>query len=342
MGLLVVQAVLLAALSTIAVVVHSLLLVRLYADRSVALGVLQPQDWGAGLNEQPPSPKKLLGRLEWGTAGVVAVVGTAYLALTAPFSLRDAAQVTAHRGYSLKAPENTLAAIRQAIDVGADWAEIDVQQTRDGEVVLLHDNDLKRMTGDRRKPGELTLAELRKLDVGSRFSPMFAGEHVPTLLEVIALARGKIKVNIELKFPGKDHRMAKKVADLLRQEAFEDHCFVASLDYDGVTLAKKHNPKLRTAAIISVALGDVSKLDVDVLSVNAKLVNDRFLRTARQLGKEVHVWTVNDRRSMRRWIERGVDNIITDDPESFLEVRRERDELSDVQRLLQACRYLMD
>ena len=75
--------------------------------------------------------------------------------------------------------------------------------------------------------------------------------------------------------------------------------------------------------------------------MNAKLANDDLLRTAKRLGKEVHVWTVNDQRAMRRWIERGVDNIITDDPEHFLEVRREHAELGDTQRVLLACRHLL-
>ncbi len=322
-GLLVGHVVVLATLSFIAVVIHCLLLLRLYVDRSVALDVLHLGDWSPALDVKPASPAKLLQRMEWGTAAVVLFVVIGYLAQTLPFRLSDEVQVTAHRGYSRKAPQNTLSAIRKAIDVGSDWAEIDVQLTRDDEIILLHDKDLKLMTGDGRKPGEITLAELRKLPARERFGPEFASERIPTLREVIELARrGNIKINIELKFYGKDRRLAKKVADLLREQEFEDDCFVASLEYDGVIQAKKHNPKLRTAVIVTAALGNISKLDVDVLSVNASLVDDRLLREAKQLGKEVHVWTVNDRRAMRRWIERGVNNVITDDPELFLAVRK--------------------
>jgi glycerophosphoryl diester phosphodiesterase len=340
-SLLIGQGLVLGALSFIAVAVHCLLLLRLYVDRSISLGLLSHDAWHT-LDVEPAQPRKLLVRLEWGAVGLVAAAGVAYLALTLPFDLRDNVQVTAHRGYSHKAPENTLSAIREAIEAKADWVEIDVQETRDGEVILLHDNDLKRMTGDPRRPGQVTLKELKTLEARGKFGKEFADERIPTLREVIALARGKIKINVELKFPKKDHRLARKVADLLREEQFEDECFVASLDYPGVVLAKKHNPRLRTAAIISAALGDVSKLDVDILSVNAKLVDEKLLRTARRLGKEVHVWTVNDRRAMRKWIEHGVDNIITDDPERFQEVLRERADLGDTQRMLLACRYLLD
>jgi glycerophosphoryl diester phosphodiesterase len=340
--LLLAHVVMLAVLSFIAVVVHSLLLLRLYVNRSVALGVLPADDWSPALEVGPTSPNRLLRRLEWGVASVVTVFLIAYLALTVPFPLREQVQVTAHRGYSRKAPQNTLSAIREAIKVGADWAEIDVQLTRDGEVILLHDSDLKLMTGDGRKPGDITLAELRKLPARERFGLEFSSERIPTLHEVIDTARGNIKINIELKFYGKDHRLAKKVAELLREDEFEDDCFVASLDLEGVRLAKEHNPRLRTAAIVTVALGDVSRLDVDILSVNTQLVDDRLLHKARRSGKEVHVWTVNTRRGMRRWIESGVNNIITDDPELFFEVRKEREELTDVERLLLACRYLLD
>src|SRR5262249_52464607 len=108
--------------------------------------------------------------------------------------------VTAHRGNAHAAPENTLAAIRKAIESGADYAEVDVQRTADGVVVLLHDRDLKRVAGDSRRLDTLTHAEVRKLDVGSWFDPSFAGERVPTLAEVIELAGGRMKLNIELKF----------------------------------------------------------------------------------------------------------------------------------------------
>jgi glycerophosphoryl diester phosphodiesterase len=341
-GLLVAHAVLLAVLSFVAVVVHALLLLRLYVDRGIALGVLSADDWAPALDVPTAAPNKLLWRLEWGAAAIVSAALIAYLALTIPFPLREDVQVTAHRGYSRVAPQNTLSAIREAIRVGADWAEIDVQLTRDEEVILLHDSDLKLMTGDSRKPGDITLAELRKLPARERFGSKFDSERIPTLRDVIDAARYNIKLNIELKFYGKDRRLAKKVADLLREKESEDECFISSLDEEGLQLAKTYNPRLRTAAIVTVALGDISKLDVDILSVNKQLADDRLLDSARRLGKEVHVWTVNSPRSIRRWIERGVNNIITDDPALFLEVRKEREDLGDVQRLILACRYLLD
>jgi glycerophosphoryl diester phosphodiesterase len=344
--LLVVKGVVLAGLSFFTVVVHCLLILRLYVEASVRQGVLDPAHWADALDVAPTEKSaRRLGRLEWGALAVVVAAGVAYLALTLPFTLVDSVEGTAHRGYSKAAPENTLAAVRKASDAGADWAEIDVQLTRDGEVILLHDNDLMRLTGERRRPGQLTLAEVRKLKLRPPYSNGFPDERIATLREVIDLARQRgIKLNIELKFIDKKDLtpLARTVARLLRDEEFEDSCFVASLDYDGVIEARRHNPDLKTAAIVTVALGDISKLDVDVLSVNAKLATEGFIRLAHRAGKKVHVWTVNDRKSMRRFIERGADNIITDDPELFSAVKAERDELGDVQRLLLACRHLLD
>src|SRR5262249_2165974 len=151
------------------------------------------------------------------------------------------------------------------------------------------------------------------------------------------------KLNIELKFPGKNRApLARAVAALLREEEFEEECFVASLDYEGVVLCGKYNPKLRTAAIVTAALGDISRLNVNILSVHRDLATAPFIRAAHRLNKEVHVWGVDTARDMRKLIERGADNIITDYPEVFCAVRQERADLGDTERMLLACRYLMD
>src|SRR5262249_16768482 len=107
---------------------------------------------------------------------------------------RPLVQVTAHRGHARAAPENTLSAIRKALESGAHSAEVDGEQAADGVIVLLHDRDLKRVAGDSRRLDELSLDEVRKLDVGSWFDPAFTGERVPTLAEAIGLCRGRIKM----------------------------------------------------------------------------------------------------------------------------------------------------
>jgi glycerophosphoryl diester phosphodiesterase len=181
----------------------------------------------------------------------------------------------------------------------------------------------------------------RKLDVGGWFDPVFAGERVPTLAEVINLSRGRLRLNIELKLYGSDRRLAPEVARLVREQDFESDCLVTSFNHDALLETKRHNSRLRTGLIVAHALGDVSRLGVEALSVRADGLSDELLRAAHRLGQEVHVWTVNDARQMDRLIKRGVDNIITDDPDLLIRVRDEWASLSGTERLLLASRLLL-
>jgi len=109
--------------------------------------------------------------------------------------------VIAHRGFSGAAPENTLAAFRKAIDVGSDLIELDIQLSKDGKIVVIHDEILGRATNGQGKVSDHTLQELKKLDAGSKFRAEFSGERIPTLQEVLDLAKGRVLVNIEIKDP---------------------------------------------------------------------------------------------------------------------------------------------
>lgn len=242
--------------------------------------------------------------------------------------------VTAHRGSSIQAPENSLSAIRQAIEDGADFAEIDVQETRDGVLVLLHDTDLMRIAGLPKKIWEVDYAEIKDLDAGSWFSDAFADERIPTLAQTIDLAKDQIRLNIELKYNGHDQDLAGRVARLVKIRTFEDRCIITSLDYKGLMAVRAIDADLRLGLIVTVAMGDVSKLQVDLLSVNREQATPAQVRTNRSAGLETHVWTVNDREDMVRMIERGVDNVITDEPSLLREVITERAELSDAELLL--------
>ncbi len=242
--------------------------------------------------------------------------------------------VTAHRGSSLQAPENSLSAIRQAIDDGADFAEIDVQETRDGTLVLLHDTDLMRIAGLPKKIWEVDYAEIKDLDAGSWFSDAFATEHIPTLEQAMDLAQGRIRLNIELKYNGHDQDLAGRVARLVKTRGFSDHCIITSLDAKGLIAVSAIAPDLRLGLIVTVSMGDVSQLPVDLLSMNREQATPAQVRTNRGKGLETHVWTINDRSDMARMIERGVNNIITDEPALLRQVIAERAALSDAELLL--------
>jgi glycerophosphoryl diester phosphodiesterase len=339
--LLVAQGGLLATVSFVLVVGFGLVTRRLYLLRSEQLGLCPRQEWDSVPGqEQPVSPWSW--RLAWLSLPLFLLAPLAVWTNVSR-SLKDQppVKVTAHRGNARAAPENTLSAMRKAIESGADYAEMDVQLTADGKVVLLHDRDLKRVAGDSRRLHELTYDEVRKLDVGSWFDPAFSGERVPTLVEVIALCRGKIRLNIELKFFGPDRRLVPAVADIVREQDFESDCLITSLNYDALQEARQHNPRLRTGLTVAHALGDVSRLEVDALSVRADYLSDELLRAAHRYGREVHVWTVNDAGQMMRLMKRGVDNIITTDPDLAVRVRDKWAGTTGTERLVLASRLLL-
>ncbi len=334
------QALLAAVVSFLVVTVHSLLVLRLYADRSARLGKVGPEGWRESLAADSVAAPVPAWMWAAGAAALVGVAVTAGAGAARVLGAPGRVQVTGHRGHGA-APENTLAAIRKAVEDGADYAEIDVQETSDGVLVLLNDEDLAKVAHFPRKIAELSFDEARKLDLGARFGPEFAGERIATLAEAIALARGKIKLNIELKYYGKDRGLAEKVVRTVRDEDFEAQSVITSLAYDGLLEVKRHNPRLRTGYIVATAVGDVTRLDVDFLSVGQNLVDDKLLSGARRANKEVHVWTVDEPEQMAVMIEKGVDNIITNDPGALVRLLRERAGLGDGERMVLASRALL-
>src|SRR5581483_8432269 len=151
----------------------------------------------------------------------------------------------------------------------------------------------------------------------------------------------KIKLNIEMKYFGPDQGLAEAVARLLVARNFESDCVITSFNYDALATAKRHDPRLRTGLIVAQVLGDVSRLEVDALSVQAGSLTDEMLRGAHRAGREVHVWTVTEPREMTRMMSRGVDNLITNDPDLAIQVRAEWAGMTGAERLLVASRLVL-
>lgn len=261
----------------------------------------------------------------------VALVATAFLAVQ--LDLKEDAAITAHRGAKAVAPENTMAAFRAAIEAGANYIELDVQHSRDRRIVVVHDGDLMRMGGDPRKVSELDVADLAAIDIGRKYDARFAGERAPTLEEVIDLVRGRVRLNIELKYNVPDPGLAPAVVDLLRREGFLDEVVITSLDYAALKQVESLEPRLKTGHIVTAAVGDVVRTDADFLSLNSARATASLVRRAHAAGKEVHVWTVNQPDVMLRMIERGVDNVITDNPALLVRVMQERKALGTAEIL---------
>jgi glycerophosphoryl diester phosphodiesterase len=230
----------------------------------------------------------------------------------------------AHRGASGHAPENTLAAIRLAMDMGAEMCELDVQQTADDHLVVMHDDTLDRTTNGKGNLWEMTLAELQQYDAGSWLDPRFAGEKMPTIEQVIALVRGKMALNIEVKMHGHERNVAQLMVDTIRRENFVDACVVTSFDRNVVDSIKALAPELKVGYIFGWReyAPEVFSGNVELLSTHYSLVDSTFLAKAHATGKKVHTWTVNDYWLMRRLIELGGDGIITNYPDRLREISR--------------------
>lgn len=291
-----------------------------------ALTVLYYQ-YGSHLKHEPRWDFGFCSRRVWSKkliAGVVcttAAVSLFYLydLVANGFPLIDgmlsAVQITAHRGSSREAPENTMSAMTAAVDQLADYVELDVQETSDGAVVLCHDSSLKRVAGVNRTVGSYTLEEIRELDVGGWFAPQFRGEKIPTLDEVMDYCKGRLNLNIELKYLGKDSMLPEKVAALITQYEMEDQCVVSSVSLSYLKRMKNQNPDVRTGSIISAAYGNYYSGDsTDFISIRSSFVSEKMVKAIHEEGKEVHAWTVNSKSEMERMKMLGVDNIITDRP----------------------------
>lgn len=265
--------------------------------------------------------------------GVAATIVVAF-ATVESIDVNPEVLVTAHRGSSHSAPENTLAAVRRAIEDGADYAEIDVQESADGEIVVIHDMDLMRIAGVPKKIWQMTAEEIQGLEAGSWFSEEFRGEPIPTLDQMILLAGDRIRLNIELKLNGHEQNLEERVIRIISKHNFQDRCLITSLSYPALAKTRELAPELKTGYIVLQALGDLSKVEADAFSLGSGLVNRRLAADIRQRGKEVHVWTINDPAKMRRFIDMGVDNIITDRPDLLVALIRERAKLSDTEKLL--------
>jgi glycerophosphoryl diester phosphodiesterase len=270
------------------------------------------------------------------TTAIVGVIVAVVIGFTALNSVRleDNVQIMAHRGSSQAAPENTLASIQKAIDEGADWVEIDVQETADDEVVVLHDSDFMKLAGRNLKIWDATLDDLQTIDIGSWFAPEFADQRVPTLGEVLDLCKGKVGVNIELKYYGHDKQLEQRVADIVRAHDMDSEVMAMSLKMEGARKMKSIRPNWKVGLLMSVSAGDLKKIEADFLAVNAGFVDRGLVRAAHNAGKEVYVWTVNDAPSMSNMIGRGVDGLLTDKPSLARVVLQERAEMSAPQRLL--------
>jgi len=223
--------------------------------------------------------------------------------------------ISAHRGSSERAPENTLAAVAAASEDMADYAEIDVRATSDGVVVLLHDENLKRTTGVNKKIWTLTYDDISHLSMSKWYNGKLVTEKIPTLDEILKFASHRIRLNIEIKASPHSPGLVESVVSLIRENGFENQCVISSFEYSVLSEVKRLDPNLKTGIIITAAIANYTNLpDVDFYSMSSIFLSKSKVESLHLRGYEVFVWGVNDANTMRRMIAIGVDNMIVSDP----------------------------
>lgn len=231
-------------------------------------------------------------------------------------------QITAHRGASKAAPENTLYAFQAALDSDADYIELDVQLTKDEQLVVFHDEKIDRVTDKKGILSNYTYDELQQISVGEWFgNEEFADAKIPLFSEVLDLVGHDIMLNIEIKDHGNTQLTVQKTVELIQEYDIVSSCYVTSFSYKALKQVKQLDPNIKTGlianAVTTMAFNQLKY--IDALSLNHLLVNQAVINSAHQSGKRVFVWTVDHPSEMQNMIALGVDNIITNRPDKAAE-----------------------
>ena len=238
--------------------------------------------------------------------------------------------VTAHRGYSAAAPENTLPAFQLAIDQGCEWAELDVQMTKDGVVMVTHDTSLRRCTGRNENIYDLTYNEVRKLDAGRWFGQKYTGAKVPTLEEVLDLCKGKIQLNIEIKPNAATPELEAETIRIIREKGFAQDCTITSQSYETLCKVKELAPEIRTGYILALGVGSYYDLPAaDFFSVQSTFITSGMVQQIHKRSKTISAWTVNREEDASELLSIGVDDLITDKPDMIQQLLSEDADLDN-------------
>lgn len=222
--------------------------------------------------------------------------------------------VVAHRAGAKVAPENTVAALEQAIRDRAPIAEIDVQQLSDGTLIVMHDSNFKRTAGEDICVWDVEANALRDLEVGSGFSAAYRGERVPTLEEMLACAKGRITMMIELKYTGQEQDLEESVLALLESYDMVDECIIGSMNKGILQRVKELDPDISTVFIAhDLEAADYDLDYADSYSIEGNNLTTDMVDAIHYRGKTVYGWTANTSGAMLRIVNCGADGVVTDD-----------------------------
>jgi glycerophosphoryl diester phosphodiesterase len=240
--------------------------------------------------------------------------------------------VIAHRGASGNAPENTMAAFKKAVALGANFIETDLQLSRDARLVAIHDATVNRTTNGQGTVHDMTLTELRRLDAGSWFGSEFAGERIPTLEEILAFSKKHdVVFYLEIK-PGGSWGGEHALIGALRESGEIPRAVVICFDAAIVLSLRKIEPTLMTGLLydgqIENPLEKAVAIGARQLAVRGDLVTQALIAEARRKDLQVVCWTVNHPAHMRLLAAAGVDGIMSDYPDRLVAaVRKEAESI---------------
>ncbi len=239
--------------------------------------------------------------------------------------------VCAHRGRSGVAPENTMAAFEAAIEVGADFLELDVRRTADGEIVCIHDAKVDRTADGAGAVAEMTLDAIRALDAGSWKDAEYAGERIPILSEVLARIAPRLVVDIEIK----DRGIADQVVEIIRAADAVRRVTVVSFEPGDLRAAKDAEPGLACGLItmgpaaetpeeMGALISSVLECGANFVSCVHQKTTEALVRECRLAGLAIMAWTGDEPEDIRRMIDLQVDAVVSNYPERALSLVEER------------------
>ncbi|MBF2369322.1 glycerophosphoryl diester phosphodiesterase membrane domain-containing protein [Listeria welshimeri] len=228
-------------------------------------------------------------------------------------------KIIAHRGDTVNAVENTVEAIESAAKAGADYSEIDIQETKDHQFVVFHDMTLRRLAGSSKRVADMTLQELQQTKITSGAY----SSHIASFDEIInAAKKNKIDLLVEVKLHGGESSdMVEQFITLLKKEKVADKYLVQSLNQPVIEKIEHADPSLETGIILALNIGNLPKTSADFIVLEDFSINKRILTQAKQNNKKVFVWTVNKEKLMQMYLRKNIDGIITNYPKKAIELR---------------------
>ena len=227
-----------------------------------------------------------------------------------------------HRGASAYAPENTMAAFRKAYKLGADGVELDVQLSKDGRVVIMHDDRINRTTNGAGYVKDKTLNQLLEYDAGAWFSDEYKNERIPTLEELFDYAAGKMLVNVELKKSKQPEALVRAVKNIADKfQTCHDSLFT-SFDLATVNAILTFMPNERCGLLIDKYSHDIWEGAWSFISARTDLITPELVRISHEQNKGLVAWTANEEKDMKRLTEIGVERLITNYPDAAKKVQQ--------------------